>query len=63
MKIYPVKIEAVDELNELVFTVETFDEHCATIDIKKNLQTEDSLDDLFSGIREAFKMLQLETPK
>lgn len=60
MKVYPVKIEAVDDTGELVFTVETFDEHTATIELKQTLYSEHSLCELFDGLRNAFSMLDLE---
>lgn len=60
MKIYPVKVEAVDDVNDLVFTVTTFDEACARIELKQTLHNEHSLEELFEGLRQAFKMLDLE---
>lgn len=60
MKVYPVKIEAVDDAGELLFTVEAFDQHTATIELKQSLYSERSLEDLFSGLRNAFSMLDLE---
>jgi hypothetical protein len=59
MKIYPVKIECVDELQELVFTVETFDEACAVIALKQTLHSPESLENLVVALRKAFKMLDL----
>ena len=34
IKIYPVKCEAVDETDEVVFTMDAFDAECFTLDIK-----------------------------
>jgi hypothetical protein len=59
MKVYPVKIECVDDVDDLVFTVETFDEACASIDLKQKLHSTESLEELIVALRKAFKMLEL----
>lgn len=59
MKIYPVKIEAVDDANELQFTVTTFDEACAAIELRQTLHSNASLDELCKALRRAFKLLEL----
>jgi hypothetical protein len=56
-----VKIEAVDDINELVFTVETCDEACAEIDLRRKLHNKASLEELVEGLRKAFDMLDLQT--
>jgi len=59
IKVYPVKIEAVDEDNELAFTLEAFDECMAQIDIK-TLLGEDNIEDVIAAIRQALALLELK---
>lgn len=60
--VYPVKIEALDELNEIVFTLETFDEHTATLEIKTLIAPGKSLSELFEAIRNGVDMMKLKEP-
>lgn len=60
MKIYPIKVEAVNDAGDLMFTVNTFDGHCADIELKQTLHNEASLKELTDGLRKAFKLLELD---
>jgi hypothetical protein len=40
MKCYPTKFEAVNEINDLAFTVECFDESCASVTIQSLVTVE-----------------------
>lgn len=57
--VYPVKIEAVDEAGELQFTIETFDECCATVEIKTTVGPS-NIDQLTAAMRRAVVMLELK---
>lgn len=59
IKVYPVKIEAVDEVGELQFTMETQDEHCAMVDIRTVIGPK-NIDQLTAAMRRAVQMLELE---
>ena len=59
IKVYPVKIEAVDESNNLAFTIETFDQHCASVEFKA-LIGPSNIDELVAAMRTAVQMLELE---
>lgn len=59
IKLYPVKIEAHDEeTGDLVFTMETFDEGAATIEIKTCLGP-GNIDNVTAAMRRAIAMLEL----
>ena len=57
--VYPVKIEAIDEIGGIVFKLETFDEHTASIEIKTLIAPGKSLTELFEAIRQGVDMLKL----
>ena len=59
IKIYPVKIEAIDEAGDLAFTMETFDKSAASVDIKTVIGP-DNIDELVAAMRSAVQMLELE---
>lgn len=59
IKIYPVKIEAIDEAGDLAFTMETFDQHAASVDIRTVIGP-DNIDELVAAMRSAVQMLELE---
>lgn len=59
INVYPIKIEAVDEAGELQFTMETFDEHAATVEIKTVIGP-DNIDELTAAMRRAVVMLELK---
>lgn len=60
IEVYPVKIEAVDDIGEIVFKLETFDESAATIEIKTLVAPGKSLDELLNAIRQGVDMLKLK---
>lgn len=60
MKVYATKIEGVDDAGELLFRVETFDAHTATIELTPTVYNAKSLEQLFSALRLAFSRLDLE---
>ena len=61
ISIYPTMIEAVNEHGDIEFKLETFDEHCATLNINNKLVDNNNLDELFTAIREAVKKLELKS--
>jgi len=60
VKVYATKVEGVDETGELLFKVESFDEHTATIELTPTVHNAESLEQLFTGLRWAFAKLGLE---
>ena len=40
IKVYPVKCEAVDETDEVVFTLESFDADCYSLEVKTLVDTD-----------------------
>lgn len=59
INLYPVKIEAVDaDTKDLMFTIETFDEGAATIEIKTILGPR-NIDEVTAAMRRAIVMLEL----
>lgn len=64
IKNYVTKIEAYDDMDEstTVFTLETFEGDCVTLKIN-HVVTEDSLDELFSAIRQGVEMMSSEKEK
>ena len=59
IKVYPVKIEAVDESGEVQFTMETFDQHAASVEIK-TVVGPGNINELVAAMRRAVQMLELE---
>ena len=59
IKVYPVKIEAVDEAGDVAFTMETFDQHAASVDIRTTIGP-GNIDELVAAMRRAVQMLELE---
>ena len=59
INVYPIKIEAVDEDGDLQFTMETFDAHAATVEIKTVIGP-DNIDELTAALRRAVVMLELK---
>lgn len=58
--VYPVKIEAVDqETKEVMFTMETFDECAATIEMKTTLGPS-NIHQIVAAMRRAVAMLELK---
>lgn len=58
-KIYPTAVEAVDAADTLLFTVEMYDEHCATVDIKQTTHDLASWEALARDVTVALGMLGL----
>ena len=59
INVYPIKIEAVDDDGEVQFTMETFDAHAATVNIRTVIGP-DNIDDLVAAMRRAVVMLELK---
>ena len=59
INVYPIKIEAVDEAGDVQFTMETFDTHCATVEIKTVIGP-GNIDQLTAAMRRAVVMLELK---
>jgi len=58
--LHPVKIEAYDtEMNDLLFTIDMQDAHCAKVDIKTFLNL-GNVDEVFSAIKEGLAMMKLD---
>jgi hypothetical protein len=62
IRVYPVKIEAVDENDELMFTLETFDEYVAHLNVKVMLG-EDNLEEFIGALRKGVTLLELTKGK
>lgn len=58
IKVYPVKIEATDEDNRVMFTVEVMDGISALIEMKTVVGNAD-MDSLTAAMRRAIVMLEL----
>jgi chaperonin GroEL (HSP60 family) len=59
MKMYPVKFEIVDDIDELVCSVEMADEACATVTVK-TVVTEASWRELGELVLKALQQMELE---
>ena len=60
INVCPVKVQAYDsETNELLFTVETFDEEAATVELKTVIGPK-NIDQLVAAMRRAVQMLELK---
>ena len=57
--VYPVKIEATDEDGFVQFTMETQDEHCATVEFRAAIGP-GNIDNLVAAMRRAVVMLELK---
>ena len=63
IKIYPVKVEAIDdETNELLFTMETFDSQCAVVAMKATINSQ-NMEKILAAVRSAVQMLDLDDGK
>lgn len=61
IRLEPVKIEAYDDYSgEHVFTVETFDECVATVNLIQSCHTVESWREMAEAITEALKRLELK---
>ena len=61
IRLEPVKIEAYDDANECVFSVECFDDCAATIKLHEATHTVESWQEIAEAITEALKRLELKT--
>jgi hypothetical protein len=60
INVYPVKVQAYDaETNDLMFTMETFDECAAIVTIRTTIGP-GNVDELTAALRRAVVMLELE---
>ena len=58
--VYPVKIEAIEqETKEVMFTMETFDQHAASVEIKTVVGPA-NINELVAAMRRAVVMLELK---
>lgn len=63
MKIFPVKCECYDdEMQCLIFTIEAFDEHCASIEIKSVFDG-DSWVEIAEKVAEALELMDMGKAK
>lgn len=61
IKVYPIKIEAVDEEGEVLFTIKTEDASCCIVEIKQPLiLSNGNLEEVLDAVRRGVKMLELE---
>ena len=59
IKVYPVKIEAVDEDGSMVFSMETQDSHAAMVKVNTFIG-QDNFEELVAAMRRAVQMLELK---
>lgn len=57
--VHPVEIQAVSQDGELLFNVKTVDEHCALVEMKCLVNSQ-NIDQLTAAMRRALAMLELE---
>lgn len=61
IRIYPIEVEAVEpDTNKLMFTLKTFDENYALLEIKHMLLNNQNLDDFATALHKGIEMLQLK---
>lgn len=59
--VYATHIEASDpDTGFKMFEIKMFDEYCATLTLSNQIVNDESLDDLFSAIRQGVAMLKLK---
>lgn len=58
IEVYPIEVEAVDEMGGSVFHLKTFDEYSATLTVD-TLVNQCNLDELFAAIRSGVEKLEL----
>ena len=59
IEVYPIEVEAVDEMGGSVFRLKTFDEYSATLTVD-TLVNQCNLDELFAAIRSGVEKLELK---
>lgn len=58
IKLYPVKVQAYDtDTNDVLFTCETFDEVCVSLDVKTVVNA-DGWPELSESIKQALEMMR-----
>ena len=63
IKIYPVKVEAVDDdTSDLLFKMETLDSECAIVEMKTAI-TKQNMEKILTAVRSAVHMLELDDGK
>ena len=62
IQIYPTRVEAVNKCGDLMFNLETFDEHTCKLDMN-GLIGPNNLDDVLDAIRRGVAMLELDKPE
>jgi len=62
IKVYPVKIEAVNENDDLAFTLEAFDQFTATLTVRMLLNNQ-NVDEFIDAVRKSMTLLELELEK
>lgn len=60
IKFNVVSVEAVDEMDELVFKVECFDNHTATVNLIQTVHTLESWTELSENVAKAIAILKLD---
>jgi len=60
IRLEPVKIEAYDESNDCVYSVECFDECSATITLHETTHTVESWEEISASITDALRRLELK---
>lgn len=63
IKIYPVKVEAIDDdTSDLLFKMETLDSECAIVEMKTAI-TKQNMERILTAVRSAVHMLELDDGK
>jgi hypothetical protein len=61
IEVYATEVQAVDEDNNLLFTLKMEDEYCCTMTLKDALLLSNgNLEEVLDAVREAVKMLKLQ---
>ncbi len=59
IRLYPIEIEAVNEDENAVFKLRTFDERCATLTVDSVI-TPANIDEFCEALKQALTLLELE---
>jgi|GEM_PF-6788273 len=61
ISVYATKVEAADEDNNVLFTLEIIDEAACTIEVKKPMVLSNgNLEEVLEAVRQAVKLLELD---
>lgn len=60
INLYPTTVEAVDEDNNVLFTLTMEDKFCCTMTVKHLLLSNGNLEEVLDAVRQAVKMLELD---